>query len=449
MIHELRIWSNDQSVGVIGFDDTDGTFSLEYDPEWVQNNGFPLSPRLSPEAIEQGKGGPVEIRRFLENLLPEGQALDDVAAVSQLSKSNLFGLIRVLGRESAGALALLPDDLPRERLPSSKREITLDELSNRIREREQVSFSIWDGRVRMSIAGYQDKIAVFRDKDGRLFLVEGELASTYILKPAPRNPVVKHLVLNEFFCMTLARQVKLDVAKVELMRVPEPVLLIERFDRRLSKNSTSVERIHIIDACQALGLPPAYKYERNFGNGEDVKHIRDGASLKRVFELTKLSDRKSSETIKLLRWTLFQYLVGNTDAHGKNISYFVDENEIRLAPAYDVICVEAHDCFEQSIAMAIGDTFKYADLRAYDWAEFGVTCGIPRKLLAREMTRMAKAVSSALSSVVDRIPCIDDDESAYVRRVAGIVTERVKQLESDAKSAPQVSNTLLSEDWKP
>lgn len=449
MIYKLRIWSNGQSVGVIGFDDADDSYSLEYDPEWVQINGFPLSPRLSPEAIKQGKSGPVEIRRFLENLLPEGQALDDVAAVSHLSKANLFGLIRALGKESAGALALLPDDLPPEKVPSSKREITLDELSKRIREREQVPFSVWDGRVRMSIAGYQDKIAVFRDKDGRLFLVEGELASTYILKPAPRNPVVKHLVLNEFFCMTLARQVKLDVANVELIRVPEPVLLIERFDRRLSKNSTLVERIHIIDGCQALGLPPAYKYERNFGNGEDVKHIRDGASLKRMFDLTELSDQKSSETLKLLRWTLFQYLVGNTDAHGKNISYFVDEEEIRLAPAYDVVCVEAHDCFEQSIAMAIGDTFKYADLRAYDWAEFGVTCGIPRKLLAREMTRMAKAVSSAVSNVVDSISCVDDDEAAYVKRVAGIVTERVKQLESDAKLVPDVSNALLSGDWKP
>lgn len=146
MIHKLRIWSNGQSVGVIGFDDTDDSYSLEYDPEWVQINGFPLSPRLSPEAIKQGKSGPVEIRRFLENLLPEGQALDDVAAVSHLSKANLFGLIRALGKESAGALALLPDDLPPEKVPSSKREIKLDELSKRIREREQVPFSVWDGK---------------------------------------------------------------------------------------------------------------------------------------------------------------------------------------------------------------------------------------------------------------------------------------------------------------
>lgn len=59
---------------------------------------------------------------------------------------------------------------------------------------------------------------------------------------------------------------------------------------------------------------------------------------------------------------------------------------------------------------------------------------------------MAKAVSSAMSNVVDSISCVDDDEAAYVKRVAGIVTERVKQLESDAKLVPDVSNALLSGD---
>lgn len=449
MNHKLRLWSNRQSVGVITFDDANDAFSLAYDPEWIRINGFPLSPRLRPRLVKDDKSTSVELRRFLENLLPEGQALDDVAAVNHLSKSNLFGLVRALGKESAGAFSILPDDLALEKAPSSKREITFAELSERIRHREQTPFSVWDGKVRMSIAGYQDKIAVFRDSDQRLFLVEGELASTFNLKPAPRNPVVKHLVINEFFCMSLAKRANLDAAKVELLRVPEPVLLVERFDRAVSKDSNSVERIHIIDGCQALGLPPSYKYERNFGNSEDVRNIRDGASLKRMFDLTSLSDNKSSETLKLLRWVLFQYVSGNTDAHGKNLSYFVDEEGIRLAPAYDVVCVEAHDCFDKTTAMAIGDTFEYADVRAYDWAEFGCACGIPRKLLAREMTRMAKSVSSAIGSVAQSTPCVDEDEAAYVRQLASFIAERTNRLAKDAQLVPDVSDDLLGTNWQP
>lgn len=449
MNHKLRLWSNRQSVGVITFDDANDAFSLAYDPEWIRINGFPLSPRLRPRLVKDDKSTSVELRRFLENLLPEGQALDDAAAVNHLSKSNLFGLVRALGKESAGAFSILPDDLVLEKAPSSKREITFAELSERIRHREQTPFSVWDGKIRMSIAGYQDKIAVFRDDDQRLFMVEGELASTFILKPVPRNPAVKHLVINEFFCMSLAKRANLDAAKVELLRVPEPVLLVERFDRAVSKDSNFVERIHIIDGCQALGLPPSYKYERNFGNGEDVRNIRDGASLKRMFDLTSLSDNKSSETLKLLRWVLFQYVSGNTDAHGKNLSYFVDEEGIRLAPAYDVVCVEAHDCFDKNIAMAIGDAFEYTDVRAYDWAEFGCSCGIPRKLLAREMTRMAKSVSSAISSVVQSAPCVDEDEAAYVQQLASFIAERTNRLAKDAQLVPDVSDDLLGTNWRP
>lgn len=73
------------------------------------------------------------------------------------SKSNLLGLIQALGRETAGA----------------------------IRQRAELPFSVWDQTVRLSIAGYQDKIAV-HERDGSLFLVDGgPMASTVIVKPVP------------------------------------------------------------------------------------------------------------------------------------------------------------------------------------------------------------------------------------------------------------------------
>ena len=63
------------------------------------------------------------------------------------------------------------------------------------------------------------------------------------------------------------------VAEVELMHVPEPALLIKRFDRKFI--DYGVERLHIIDGCQALGLSVGYKYERPYGNNPDVQHVRD------------------------------------------------------------------------------------------------------------------------------------------------------------------------------
>jgi serine/threonine-protein kinase HipA len=63
--------------------------------------------------------------------------------------------------------------------------------------------------------------------------------------------------------MKLALRIKLPVARVRLKRFGEPVLLVKRFDRQLTEEG--VERLHVIDGCQMLDLPPTYKYERPFG----------------------------------------------------------------------------------------------------------------------------------------------------------------------------------------
>ena len=82
--------------------------------------------------------------------------------------------------------------------------LIFEEFSARIRARPDHPFSVWDGKVRLSIAGYQDKIAVYEEA-GQWFLVEGTLlASTHILKPEPVARALAGLTGNEYFCMRLA-----------------------------------------------------------------------------------------------------------------------------------------------------------------------------------------------------------------------------------------------------
>jgi len=69
--------------------------------------------------------------------------------------------------------------------------------------------------------------------------------------------------------MTLVAHLGLAVVEVSILRLPSPVLVINRFDR-ISARET-VRRLHIIDSCQALNVPVSYKYERNFGSGRDVR----------------------------------------------------------------------------------------------------------------------------------------------------------------------------------
>jgi len=122
----------------------------------------------------------------------------------------------------------------------------------------------------------------------------------------------------------------LPAAKVET-RIVEDIeyFLVERYDRVHRKNAegaTTLDRLHQEDCCQAQGIVPETKYQKE-----------GGPSLKQCFAL--LRDVSSAPVIdlsRLLDAVIFNYLVGNNDAHGKNFSLLYHgvgtaSQEIRLA----------------------------------------------------------------------------------------------------------------------
>ncbi len=246
----LEVFDGEARIGRVEFEPENERFSFEYDPSWATcPDSYALSPPLSLA------GPPVSsavVRRYLENLLPEGRALDAVLETYRLTRSNLYGLVRQIGQETSGALAFLPPGQTPSQLVTTRREISRGELRERIHDRASLPFSVWDRQARLSIAGLQDKLAVYLGEDDRLFLVEGALASTHILKPEPVSERLPLMVANEHFCMSLARALDLQAAPVRILRLPEPVLLVERFDR--VRVSEGVRRLHVIDACQGLDL---------------------------------------------------------------------------------------------------------------------------------------------------------------------------------------------------
>lgn len=443
MSHELHLWTDDCKIAVITYDARDDHWSMAYEAAWAGDpRSFPLSPALPLVSPEAGYSSNA-LKRFIEHLLPEGRALDVAVAYNGLAKSNVFGLIRALGAETAGALRFTadavdssPDDEP------APREITLQELDERIARHEQLPLTVWDGKVRMSVAGLQDKLLVYLDRPvvegGRLFLVDGQrLASTHILKPDTAQARTPHLAVNEHFCMSLARQMGLPAAEVSLLRTPRPVLVVRRFDREVlgSGEQIRVQRLHIIDTCQACDLPVSYKYERNLGSAPAVRHIRDGVSFERLFQCAELSSNKAAARLTMLRWALFQFLIGNSDAHGKNFSFRVRPGGL-LEPAewYDLVSVLQYDSFDTELAMAYGEVFAHDEVSAFALADFATRCGIDRKLMRREGQRLAKlAIQAAAQKAQSDLYLAD--ERPFIQDIAHFVTQqalRLSKLVSDA-----------------
>ena len=441
----LDVWLDLDRVGWLTYDPQANRFDFSYAPQWSSNpRSFALSPRLplKVDIVMTADARSAEVRQFFENLLPEGEALDHAARANGISKANLVGLMVALGRETSGAIriAVATDGESLAEAPAADdsegtmRPITPEQLSTRIRQRDSTPFSVWDGRVRLSIAGYQDKIAVY-ERDGTWYLVDGpKLASTVIVKPVPTRDRLVGLPGNEFMCMQLAARAGLLVAQTRLVHVPEPVLLVQRFDRR---EAGRVQRLHVIDACQALGLSVGMKYERPYGDGVDVRNIRDGVSHPKLFGLLAYSPQPARDRQALLDWAIFQVLIGNTDAHGKNVSFFCSNAGLTLAPAYDMVCTRALDDPQlgDTYAMAIGDAFSEAELSPFEWANFASECGLPIKLVARRLALLAERVSEALPDLATdaRKAGVSDDV------IDGVVAQIAQCCATQASMAPKVA----------
>lgn len=434
--YALNVLDGDAPVGQLEYESLEDRFAFAYSREWL---GAKDSYSLSPHILMRGDAASSStVRRFIENLLPEGRALDIVSTTHQVSRNNIYGLIRELGQETAGALSFRSDDAP-PGIQTARREVTHEELAHRIAERAQLPFAVWDGRVRMSIAGYQDKLAVYIEND-RLYLVEGDLASTHILKPEPQDERLGKLVANEHFCMTLAAALGMSTAPVSILRLPSPVLVISRFDRLAQQDR--VRRRHIIDSCQALNLPVSYKYERNFGSGRDVQDIRDGVSFSRLFSIVEYTVEKAVTRLSLARWALFQYLIGNADAHGKNVSFFCGPAGLALAPFYDLVSVVQYPHVAHELAMAFGDEFSLEAVRPYDWARFARQTGLPPSLLAREMQRMSKAALAQVTNLA-ATETYTEDEKPLVQQIARYVERQARLLADTARPMLEVDPASL------
>ncbi|MDR6890932.1 MULTISPECIES: HipA domain-containing protein [Variovorax] len=434
-VHRLRVTHDGGTpVGELAYAGAEDRWSFRYDPAWARQGAFQLSPAFPFEPPAGGYDSHA-IRRFIVNLFPEGAPLRAALEQLHVAPSNAFALLRGMGGETTGALEFQPVDQPiAAAARREQRALSREELSGRIDAAKEGGLTVWDGRVRMSIAGYQDKLAVWaahdlvQDPEASMWLPEPPLASTFILKPQPAGARTPHLVANEHYCMTLARAYAAQVARVAIMRLPVPVLVVARFDRqwRAEENQAWVSKLHVIDGCQAADLSVDAKYERNLGNSPELARYRDGMSLPRLFSLAALMRRPAVARLEMLRWALFQLVVGNCDAHGKNFSFFVDGTMLEPAPWYDVVSVAQYPGLDQSFAMAFGDAFAWEELSAMELAHFAHLCGIDQRLLHREAQRLSRAMKRAPELLC--APTYTKEECDFLRPIYDLVQQRSQML---------------------
>jgi serine/threonine-protein kinase HipA len=321
----LRVLINSAEVGVL--EEVNDVWRLQYIDSWLQNpNNFALSPHLplSPTPLlDSGTTRPVQW--YFDNLLPEEGQRALLAGDARVNQADAFGLLTYYGAESAGSITLLPANAELPANPSL-RALLREMLEIRIQLLPQNVPLTRDAIKRMSLAGAQHKLAVVMQEDG-LFEPVGNTPSTHILKPDHPDSDYHHSVINEWFVMRLAKRLGLDVTEVRRFYAPSAIYLIDRFDR--IHTSQGWQRRHAIDACQLLGLDRQFKYSQG--------------SLENLAALANTCRSPAVARIRLFTWLVFNVLVGNSDAHLKNLSFMVSHTGIQLAPFYDLLSVACYD----------------------------------------------------------------------------------------------------------
>ena len=282
---------------------------FEYTADWLNKPGaMPLSQSL-PLRKERFKGK--ECRGFFAGILPEESKREIIARNLGISARNDYAMLEQIGGECAGAVTFIPAGGPLPERNYGYRKLSEKELAAILRELPKRPLLAGDEGIRLSLAGAQDKVAV-RIEDGQVSVPLGGAPSTHILKPAVER--FEGVVFNEALCMRLAAAAGLPAAGVETRSVDGvDFLLVERYDRyhrQVPGAEPVLERLHQEDFCQAQGIVSEMKYQKE-----------GGPSLKQCFGLLReVSSAPVIDLARLLDAVIYNYLVGNNDAHGKNFS---------------------------------------------------------------------------------------------------------------------------------
>jgi serine/threonine-protein kinase HipA len=389
----LDVYLHEDLVGTLERQEQ-ARLAFQYTLEWVERGEEVLSLSLP---LREEPFVDEECRPFFAGLLPEGEFLRSIARFFQVSAENPFSVLSEIGGECAGAVSLAP---PGSKPPflnaAGPRWLSEDELGRLLEEIPSPSL-IDDGAeegegFRLSLAGTRDKLSVLCEQD-QIGITRGRPPSTHIIK----KPVaeLEGMVANEAYCLALAAESGLDTAKASPVAANlQEGLLVRRYDRR-RLDRDEVVRIHQEDFCQALGVLPELKYQAEGGPSiaACAGLIREHVSAPAV------------DLIAFLDALLFNLLIGNTDAHGKNFSLLLDgEGAPKLAPLYDLLSARAYWPFKRKMAMKYGGEYRGDRIRGRHLERLAFELEISPPGVQRRAHEIGERALAATPKARERLP---------------------------------------------
>lgn len=337
----------------------------------------------------------VRTKNFFDGLLPEGFTRRCVAEWMHTEEKDYLSILSGLGRECLGAIKILGE--AENAIGTEYRKLSDSEVKKLAQEGATESAELVT-KAHLSLTGASGKVGLYYNKsDGKWYLPIGDAPSTHIVKQS--HVRLKKIVANEQLCLLTAKNLGIEIPESFIVKTDsqgeEDVLFAtKRYDRIISHNCRQLDglavpyRLHQEDFSQALGIAAAEKYEKN--------HV---GYLKKMFDVIRnYSSSPLEDQLKLWDICVFNYLIGNTDNHIKNLSLLYGENlkTIRLAPAYDIVSTIIYESCTENMALSIGGIYNINDITRDSFEKEAGRIGIGNRIALKRFDALVVKFETAM-----------------------------------------------------
>lgn len=347
--------------------------------------------------LEQQSFSVESTRNFFEGLLPEGFTRRCVAEWLHRDEKDYLAILAGLGQECLGAIKII--DESRAVLPSKYKELTSEEVKKLAQEGATESAEMVT-KSHLSLTGASGKVGLYYDEQkDKWYLPIGEAPSTHIVKQSHIR--LKRIVANEQLCLLTAKNLGIEIPqsfiiKTESNEAEDVLFATKRYDRRMQSNGRKLNgmnipyRLHQEDFLQALGIPASEKYEKDGGS-----YLSKMFGILRDYSASPIEDQ-----LKLWDICVFNFLIGNTDNHIKNLSllYGKDLKTIRLAPAYDIVSTMVYESSTENMALSIGGDYSIRKITEESFAKEATKAGLGVKMAMKRLDTLRKNFVEALNT---------------------------------------------------
>ncbi len=374
MINSIRVKVNEVVAGSLVLENSDYVFS--YDKECVEGC-------LKDETHHQiSLTMPIRTRSYVNEIslhpifemhLPEGYLLSVIKKhFSKLKKLDDFGLLELMAPNIKGRIGY---DALNKMVASKPKEV--DEhilLQDLLSPSDELLFSDLVARFALSsgLSGVQPKVLARVLDKVTLSLTD------YIVKSWGED--YPQLALNEYYCMLITKCAGVPVPEFYLSD-DDKLFIMKRFDVTEDKKYLGFE-----DMCVLQGKSCDDKYESTYEKVATT--IKTFVSMK----------HKHSALLNFFKILVINNLVKNGDAHLKNFGVlYSDFKDIKLAPAYDIVCTTAY--IKNDIpALLMQGSKKWFEQKAL--LNFGVTvCDLSAKQASIAYKECVSAVKVVLVKI--------------------------------------------------